>query len=264
MLQVFNSKEELVAWARNVGKRLGYIIIILSSQSQIGGRKARLRLGCERSGMYKSSKNITKIDRTPRSGTGTKKIGCPFLLQGLKLENEDDWLLKSVCGYHNHPPAQQLEGHSFAGRLNKEEESWVCDMSKNMIKPRNILMTIKNKNEENVSTIRTIYNVRHRHRLVEKAGRSQMQQLMRKLDESKYVEWHRSNDSSDTIKDLFWAHPLSVDILHAFPLVLIMDCTYKTNRYGLPLLEIVGVTCTHLTFSVAFVYMKAEREENYT
>lgn len=42
-----------------------------------------------------------------------------------------------------------------------------------------------------------------------------------------------------------------------------MDCTYKTNRYGLPLLEIVGVTCTNLTFSVAFVYMEAEREENY-
>lgn len=69
---------------------------------------------------------------------------------------------------------------------------------------------------------------------------------------------------TDSIRDLFWAHPASVDILHAFPSVLIMDCTYKTNRYGLPLLEVVGVTCTNLTFLVVFIYMEAEHEENYT
>ena len=43
-----------------------------------------------------------------------------------------------------------------------------------------------------------------------------------------------------------------------------MDCTYKTNRYCLPLLEIVGVTSTNLTFSVAFVYLEAEHVDNYT
>ena len=46
--------------------------------------------------------------------------------------------------------------------------------------------------------------------------------------------------------------------------VLIMDCIYKTNIYKRPFLEIVGVTSTELTFSVAFVYIEAEREENYT
>lgn len=59
------------------------------------------------------------------------------------------------------------------------------------------------------------------------------------------------------------AHPLSIDILCPFTYVLIMECTYKTNRYRLPLLEIVGVTYIELTFSVAFVYMVAKREENY-
>ena len=43
-----------------------------------------------------------------------------------------------------------------------------------------------------------------------------------------------------------------------------MDCTYKTNRYRLPLLEIVGVTSTNLTFSMAFVYLEAKRVDNYT
>lgn len=49
-----------------------------------------------------------------------------------------------------------------------------------------------------------------------------------------------------------------------FHLVLIFDCTYKTNRYQLPLFEIVGVMSTKLTFSVDFVNLKHERETNFT
>lgn len=47
------------------------------------------------------------------------------------------------------------------------------------------------------------------------------------------------------------------------PHVLMMDDTYSTNRYKIPLLEIVGVTSTNMTFCVAFVYMHREKEVNY-
>lgn len=40
-----------------------------------------------------------------------------------------------------------------------------------------------------------------------------------------------------------------------------MDCTY---RYRLSLLEIVGVTSTNLTFSIAFAYLEKECDKNYT
>lgn len=49
-----------------------------------------------------------------------------------------------------------------------------------------------------------------------------------------------------------------------FPTILIMDNTYKINRYKLPLLGIVGVTSTDLTFSVAFAYLSTERFNNFT
>ena len=43
-----------------------------------------------------------------------------------------------------------------------------------------------------------------------------------------------------------------------------MDCTYKTNKYRYPLLEIVGVTTsTNLTFYVGFALFQFEREDNY-
>ncbi|KAL9409227.1 hypothetical protein AB3S75_047588 [Citrus x aurantiifolia] len=91
-----------------------------------------------------------------------------------------------------------------------------------------------------------------------------MQLLMSKLTEHNYIEWYRSDADTDSVKDLFWAHPFAIDLLRAFPHVLIMDCTYKTNRYAFPLLEVVGVTSTEMTFSVCFAYIEREREDNYS
>jgi len=54
-----------------------------------------------------------------------------------------------------------------------------------------------------------------------------------------------------------------MDLLHAFSSVLIMDCTYKINRYRMPLLEIVGLTCTDLTFFMAFMYLHHENDDNF-
>ena len=65
------------------------------------------------------------------------------------------------------------------------------------------------------------------------------------------------------MSDIFWTHLDSVKLLNAFNIVLLMDSTYKTNKYRLPLLEIVGVTSTGLTFSVAFVLLSNERENNF-
>ena len=56
-----------------------------------------------------------------------------------------------------------------------------------------------------------------------------MQQLLTKLSEHNYIEWHRTY--GDIVTDLFWTHLINIEILCAFPHVLIMDCTYKTNRY---------------------------------
>ncbi|KAI8535960.1 hypothetical protein RHMOL_Rhmol10G0217000 [Rhododendron molle] len=53
-------------------------------------------------------------------------------------------------------------------------------------------------------------------------------------------------------------------MLRAFPQVLMMDCTYKTNKYRFPLLQIVGVTSTEMTFCAAFAFMECEKTENYT
>ncbi|PNX77898.1 protein FAR1-related sequence 5-like [Trifolium pratense] len=70
--------------------------------------------------------------------------------------------------------------------------------------------------------------------------------------------------SNVAIQDIIFAHPKFVVLFNAFPSVLLMDSTYKTNRYGMPLFEMVGVSSTNKTFNVAFAFISNEKEENFT
>ncbi|XP_012849439.1 PREDICTED: uncharacterized protein LOC105969235 [Erythranthe guttata] len=94
----------------------------------------------------------------------------------------------------------------------------------------------------------------------ELSGRSQLQLLFAKLKEDKYLSYHRSNEFNE-IADLLWIHPKCIKLAQPNPYVFVMDCTYKTNGYGLPFLEIVGFTCTNLTFAIAFPYMDHKKME---
>ena len=49
---------------------------------------------------------------------------------------------------------------------------------------------------------------------------------MNHLPEHIYIKVHRSCPDTDTVKHILWAHPTSIELLHAFPCVLMMDCTY--------------------------------------
>ena len=65
------------------------------------------------------------------------------------------------------------------------------------------------------------------------------------------------------MQDIFWTHPDSVKLVNSFNIVILMDSTYKTNKYRMLLLEVVGITSTDLTFSVAFCLLAAEKENNF-
>ncbi|CAL5350393.1 unnamed protein product [Camellia sinensis] len=239
---------------------------VIKTSDYGGGHKTlRIFLAYERSGQYRAHKKLKANDSSKKNVkiTGTKKCGCPFELRARKLMANDDWMVDVACGMHNHAPAKHFEGHSFVGRLSEDEISLLVDMSKSMVRPKEILVTLKRKDALNVTTMKTIYNVRHRNNVIEKAGRSQMQQLFGELQKHNYIERHRCDNNMMTVTDLFWAHPVSLDLLYSFPKVLTIDCTYKTNRYRLPLLEIVGVTSTDMSFFVAFAYLQFERIDNY-
>jgi len=159
---VFATRDELLEWVRKVSFRLGFIVVILRSDKATGsqGRKTYVLLGCERSGKYRKYKTYLEV-----SIIGTRKCECPFRLCGKPIKGEEGWVLKVICGSHNYELANTLVGHPYAGRLQPDEHALVVDMTKSRVKPKNILLTLKEKNEDNVATLKCGCVLRYTHGL---------------------------------------------------------------------------------------------------
>jgi len=91
-----------------------------------------------------------------------------------------------------------------------------------------------------------------------------MQYLISKLEEHKYVYFTKANSEETTLEDIFFTHSESINMLNTFPTILVMDSTYKTNFYRMPLFEIVGVTSTKTTYYVGFAFLSFEQEDKFT
>ena len=169
-------------------------------------------------------------------------------------------MMKLICGSHNHELTKSLVGHRYVGRLAKDEKIIVANMTKSMVKPKNILLTLKEHIANSYETIKQIYNAINVYRSSIRGSNIEMQQLMKLIECDQYIHWHRLKD--DIVCDIFWCHPGAFKLTNACNLVFLIDNTYKTNRYKLWLLDIVGVTPTGMTFSTAFAYLEEERLNN--
>ncbi|KAL5166776.1 hypothetical protein HKD37_18G051680 [Glycine soja] len=109
--EVFECREDVLRWARFVAHENEFVAVILRSNTNIGsrGRTSFLLISCERSGEY-------------RRDTETRKCGCPFKLCCKLVVGGEGWMVKLICGVHNHELANSLVGHPYAGQLTKAEK----------------------------------------------------------------------------------------------------------------------------------------------
>jgi hypothetical protein len=127
------------------------------------------------------------------------------------------------------------------------------------------LVLLKDEFPENLSRIKDIRNLVRsiREKQAGEVGETPMQVMFHLLQQNQYLYHHTTNSQSGRLENLFFIHPLSFDIWRAFPWIVEIDATYKTNLYNMPLVEIVGVTSTGKTFSIAYAFITNEQEANY-
>jgi len=253
----WRERQVLLDWVRRQGVRAEFSVCIDKSVL----KRPYLTMQCEKSGIYKPPKTRKKPNL---EGISSRKCNCSFRLKGFFDKETNDWWLAMLCGMHNHDLDEKLSGHLIAGRLSAEEKKKVIDMTKSLTVPWNILTNLKQNNEECVTTIKQVYNVLTRWRKGERGNMTKLQYLISKLVAHKYVYCTRCNSEEATLEDIFFAHPNSIKLLNTFPTYLVMDSTYKTNNYRMPLFEIVGYTSTKMTYSIGFAFLHFELEENFT
>ena len=88
-------------------------------------------------------------------------------------------------------------------------------------------------------------------------GLTRAETVIKQLEELGWAYEFRQ-DSDARVTEPICIPDISKKFLECFPEVLVIDCTYKTNRYKLPLLGIVGQTNTNSTLYTGFGLLAAE------
>ncbi|GKD78576.1 PKS-NRPS hybrid synthetase [Tanacetum coccineum] len=135
-------------------------------------------------------------------------------------------------------------------------------MSLSGIPPRQILSTLRQQKPNLPAITRTIYNLKAKFRKYDLGNRSAISLLFEELENGGFSHDILHNPKGYII-GLFISHPLSIKLAKVFSNTFVMDCTYKTNRYNIPLLDIIGVTCFNTSFYSGFVFLEKEDKDHY-
>ncbi|KAG5807751.1 hypothetical protein H9Q74_001052 [Fusarium xylarioides] len=91
-----------------------------------------------------------------------------------------------------------------------------------------------------------------------------MQAFLNVLKEDNEIAFYKVDRAPNRkIWRIFWIYKKSLANWKRNPELLVMDNTYKVNRFNMPLLQITGLTALHTNFSVAFGVAAKEDEEAF-
>ncbi|XP_050882761.1 protein FAR1-RELATED SEQUENCE 5 isoform X2 [Lathyrus oleraceus] len=248
----------MLQWIRLEASKLRFGVVIRRSGNGSNKSCTFVIMSCERSGKY-----IPPLRNFKRNDIDSRKCECPFKVCGYMLAN-NKWRFNVICGLHNHDLYEKLADHPIACCLMPEEKKCVTDIILNLIQSKNILSALQRNRPENISNIKQVYNIRYQTNKALREDKIEMQQLLKLLDANNYVCRYRTCDDGVTVRDIFWTHPDSIKLFNTFSTVLILNSTFKTNKYRLPLLEMIGVTSYEKTYSVGFTFLESEKEDNAT
>ncbi|XP_077246723.1 PKS-NRPS hybrid synthetase cheA-like isoform X2 [Tasmannia lanceolata] len=248
----FQSREELLEHVRNFAKAQGYMITIKRSE-----KEKRVILGCDRGGTYRSRSSSNHRQRKICS----RLINCPFKVEGTR-KIDGSWILKVKNGEHNHEALEGISGHPFSRRFSKEEVLQIKEMIAAGIQPRQMVTTLRNTNPNLAVVSSDVYNIKKKIRLENLSGRTPIQALLDELARGGF-QYNLKYDGEGRLTHLFFAHPNSIAMSKSYSNVFVMDCTCKTNKYKMTLLDVVGVTSFNTSFYSCFALLGKEEEEDY-
>jgi hypothetical protein len=163
---------------------------------------------------------------------------------------------------HNHLPSPDASAHPAHRQLNEKDAAVVSNLTIAGVTPRDIRTYLHN-NSDTLATQQDIYNRIAATRRDLREGQSGIQALVDHTQEEGF--WCRVRlDPHNRLTAIFFAHPDSITYLQVNPDVLLLDCTYKTNKHAMPLLDMVGVDSCQRSFRIAFAFLSGESEEDYS
>ncbi|KAI5671380.1 hypothetical protein M9H77_11744 [Catharanthus roseus] len=253
----FNSKDELLDWGKQTAMKANtYLITNRYQKSRTSDRRPYITLAFERGGaIRKKTKQIVEdkeeeVSIKRRGPYGTKK--CWSELAVVRTQQED-----------NHKIIVYNHGHTQTTRLSEEQLQQNEQFRKSHVPPRNILRFFREQNIACAVNAQKVYNVVSKIKKNRIKGQNTVEEVLSLSAERGYTVFYINCEESNVLSDIVVAHPTSIAMIRTWPYVLIMDTTYKTNKYNMLLLEAVGMTPTGKNFIVATAFICNEQATTY-
>ena len=252
----FESRQALFESINAYAKPRGYAFTTHRSTKEKTGLSTVI-YACDRSRRLPSSP-----ERDRQRKTTTRMTNCPFSV--LAKESSEGWTLKHRpdrrFATHNHEPSLHPSAHPVQRQLSGGI-SQLPALSNAGLAPKEIQTVVRQSGA--LATRQDIYNRIAEVRRDSRQGQSPIHALANQLEEEGF--WSRVQYGPERhVTAVLFAHPDSLVYLRAYPEVLLLNCTYKTNKYSMPLLDIIGVNTTGRSFYIAFAFLSGETEEDYT
>ena len=197
--------------------------------------------------------------------TATWETSCPFSVMA-RESISGTWTIwhspHRRFSTHNHAPSQCPGAHPVHWHFSLDENMQITALSNAGIGSKEIQTVIWESSS--LATWWDIYNCIAAVQRDAWEGQSPMHALAEQLkkEEEGRDWWSRfQTDKDEQVTALFFAHSDSISTLQAYSEVL--DCTYKTNKYSMPLLNFVGVDACQWSFCIPFAFLNSETEEDY-
>ena len=133
-------------WTPIIAYDIGFVVVIMRPDTSIGKREriSFILISCERSEKYRAyKKNLIW------TVTSTRKCRYPFKLRAKPILGGEGRMVNLIYGPHNHALVKSFIRHPYADQLTEDEKIIIGDMTKSMVKPKNILLTLKEHNANN-------------------------------------------------------------------------------------------------------------------
>jgi len=109
---VFAIRDDVLHWVCSVAYDIDFVAVIIRSDTDTRkrGRTSYVLIGCEMSVKYMTyKKDLVQIVNSSR------KCGCLFKLRVKPVLGGEWWMVKLLCGSHNHALAKSFVGHPYVG-----------------------------------------------------------------------------------------------------------------------------------------------------
>lgn len=238
--------------------RQGYIVVKNGgNRNDKDGILRKVRLVCSKGGVHNENrKKVGSGQRKRRS----QRTDCPW--KAYACRSDYTWHLRVQEDEHNHAPSPP-EAFAVNRQFTQADLVIIEDDYKTHIPPATTLARLRNLNPGKNFLMRDLHNQRAKIRRQELAKVSPIQHLLQELQTSDlWIVAHQS-DGYEQITQLFFAFEHSLDLLKMNSDVLFIDCTYKTNKYNMPLCIFNGVSACNKSFYIGFAFLQHEDKDSY-